>query len=169
MKILIIAFGVIATMSLPRAIFAATTCTEGGGTCKVSCESTETQSTDSYSDCGYSKYCCIPQTTSSGSSSSGSSDSGNSEATVNLDNPLTTNSTDPAEIIGLIIKSALGLVGGIALVMTVYGGFQWLTSAGNAEKVKKGSATMIWSVVGLIFVLASYLLMQNVINFILGK
>jgi uncharacterized membrane-anchored protein len=86
--------------------------------------------------------------------------------TVALDNPLTSDNTDPAYLIGLIIKAAMGLVGGAALVMTVYGGFQWLTSAGNQEKVKKGTATMIWSIIGLILVLASYLIMQNVLGFI---
>ncbi|MFA5128254.1 MAG: pilin [Patescibacteria group bacterium] len=94
-----------------------------------------------------------------------SSDAG---ATVSLDNPLNTNTTDPAQIIGLVIKSVLGIVGGAALVMVVWGGFQWLTSAGNPEKVKKGSSTMIWSVIGLILVLGSYLLVQNVLNFITG-
>lgn len=89
--------------------------------------------------------------------------------TVSLENPLTTDTTDPSVIIGLIIKSFLGIVGGVALVMTIWGGFQWLTSAGSPERVKKGTQTMIWSIIGLILVLGSYLLVQNILNFIGGK
>jgi uncharacterized membrane protein YidH (DUF202 family) len=89
--------------------------------------------------------------------------------TVSLENPINTDTTDPSVIIGLIIKSFLGIVGGVALVMTIWGGFQWLTSAGNPERVKKGTQTMIWSIIGLILVLGSYLLVQNILNFIGGK
>lgn len=94
-------------------------------------------------------------------------DSNSSE--VKLDNPLSSEkSTDPSSLIGLIIKSILGFVGGLALVMMVWGGFQWLTSAGNPEKVKKGSHTMVWAIIGLILVLGSYLLVGTVLNFLAG-
>lgn len=93
---------------------------------------------------------------------------GTAPSEVKLDNPLSTKSTDPAVLIGLIIKSILGIVGGLALVMMVWGGFQWLTSAGNPERVKKGSHTMIWAIIGLILVLGSYVLVGSVMNFLAG-
>lgn len=89
------------------------------------------------------------------------------QKTVDLDNPISIEA-NPSEIIGYIIKSFLGIVGGLALMMTVWGGFQWLTSAGNPEKVKKGTSTMVWSIIGLIVVISSYVLVQTIMNFLSG-
>ncbi len=98
--------------------------------------------------------------------------------TVDLENPiqlkdskgkvLKDEAITPAVIIGTVIKSFLGVVGGLSLVMMVYGGFQWLTSAGNDEKVKRGTQTMMWSIIGLVVVLASYLLVNTVLRFLAG-
>ncbi len=87
--------------------------------------------------------------------------------TVSLENPLTVEA-NPSTIIGLFIKAILGIVGGLALVMAVYGGFQWLTAAGNKEKIDSGSKTMLWAIVGLILTLSSYLLVDTFLNFLSG-
>jgi len=105
-----------------------------------------------------------PAAPETGSSPSGSGSTGE---TVELENPFSVEA-DPSAIIGLIIKSLLGVVGGLALVMTVYGGFQWLTSAGNPEKVKSGSMTMLWSIIGLVVVLSSYLLVDTFLQYLAG-
>jgi hypothetical protein len=83
--------------------------------------------------------------------------------TVSLENPLAKN-LSPSEVIGLFIKAALGLVGGLTLVMVVFGGFQWLTAAGNKEKISAGTKTMTWAIIGLILVLGSYLLLTTILN-----
>lgn len=75
---------------------------------------------------------------------------------IQLKNPLSANT--PQELIGEVINTALGLVGSIALLMFVYGGLTWMTSAGNAEKVKKGRDIILWSAVGLVLIFASYAL-----------
>ncbi|MCX6781764.1 MAG: pilin [Candidatus Magasanikbacteria bacterium] len=100
------------------------------------------------------------------------------QETVDLENPIQLTDSKgkalkdaditPAVIIGTVIRSFLGLVGGLSLVMMVWGGFQWLTSAGNEEKVKRGTQTMMWSIIGLIVVLASYLLVNTVFRFLQG-
>jgi hypothetical protein len=59
-------------------------------------------------------------------------------------------------ILGNIIKTALGVVGSIALLMAVYGGFLWLTSMGNESKVETGKKTLIWSVLGLALIFGAY-------------
>lgn len=87
---------------------------------------------------------------------------------IKLDNPLTINTDSPAEIIGYIIQALLAVVGGVALVMMVYGGFQWLTAAGNEDKIKSGTQTMLWSAIGLVLVFSSYILVQTVLNFVYG-
>lgn len=78
--------------------------------------------------------------------------------TINLQNPLGTTSV-PA-LIGNIIKTVLAIVGALALAMFIYGGFTWLTSGGSADKIKKGKDILMWAVIGLVVIFASYSLVD---------
>ena len=84
-----------------------------------------------------------------------------------LSNPIKSDLDNPSVLIGVVIQAVLGLVGGIALVMMVYGGFQWLTAAGNEEKIKNGTQTMLWAAIGLVLVFSSYLLVETVLSFLI--
>lgn len=89
-----------------------------------------------------------------------------------LENPLGTGqkgTTEVTDLINIIIKAALGIIGGLTLLMFVWGGFQWLTSAGNPEKVSAGSQTMIWAVIGVVVVLASYILLSTFLEYLSGN
>lgn len=86
----------------------------------------------------------------------------NNTNSVTLTNPLT--SDDPAVIIGNIIKGILGLTGVIALAAFVAGGVIWMTSGGNAEKVKKGRDILVWAVIGLFIVFSSYSILRYVFD-----
>ena len=66
--------------------------------------------------------------------------------------------------IGAIIKTILGIVGALALVMVIYGGFMWMTSGGKADQVKKGKDTLVWAVAGLALIFFSYVLVNFVIT-----
>ncbi len=72
------------------------------------------------------------------------------------------------ELIGTIIKAVLGVVGALALAMFVYGGFLWLTSGGNPDRIKKGKDVLIWATIGLIVIFSSYALVDFVIRAIRG-
>jgi len=61
-------------------------------------------------------------------------------------------------VLGSVIKTALGVVGSIALLMAVWGGFLWLTSMGNESKVEQGKKTLIWSILGLVLIFGAYAL-----------
>ncbi len=50
----------------------------------------------------------------------------------------------------------LGISGTAVLLMFVYGGFLWLTSAGRPDAITNGKNTMIGAVVGLIIIFGSY-------------
>ncbi|MBU4421767.1 pilin [Patescibacteria group bacterium] len=71
---------------------------------------------------------------------------------------------DPALLLGGIIKAALGIVGSIALLMFLYGGFLWLTSTGNEQKITKGKSVLVWAVIGLAVIFMSY----AAVNFVIG-
>ncbi|MCG2695469.1 pilin [Candidatus Parcubacteria bacterium] len=85
---------------------------------------------------------------------------------VSLTNPLTGNQTskDIPVLIGQVISALLGIVGSIALVMFIYGGFTWMTAAGNSEQVAKGKNIIVWAAIGLVVIFASYALVRFVIQ-----
>ncbi|MFA6551050.1 MAG: hypothetical protein WCV41_00760, partial [Patescibacteria group bacterium] len=59
---------------------------------------------------------------------------------VSLTNHLTNNTSniEIPTLIGRVINGVLGIVGSLALLMFIYGGLLWMTSAGSDEKVKRG-------------------------------
>lgn len=62
----------------------------------------------------------------------------------------------------------LAFVGAAALIMLVWGGFQWLTSAGSDEKVTKGRGTITGAVFGLAIVLGAWTLVNSIIFSLAG-
>lgn len=71
-----------------------------------------------------------------------------------LINPLTANT--PEELIRNVLKGILSIVGSLALLMFIYGGFTWMLSGGNAEGVKKGRDILMWASIGLVIIFTSY-------------
>lgn len=74
---------------------------------------------------------------------------------------------DPAiqsDWIGSIVKRVIAPIGAIAFLMFVAGGFYWIFSAGNEEKVKRGRDIMIWTAIGLIVIFAAYAILTFVIG-----
>lgn len=67
-----------------------------------------------------------------------------------------------------IIQNVLGLVGSFALIVFIYGGFTWLTSAGAADKVKAGWKAMIFAAVGLFIIFGAYAILSTVITGLTG-
>ena len=84
---------------------------------------------------------------------------------VKLTNPLTNNTSgvDIPTLIGRVINGVLGVVGSLALLMFIYGGLLWMTSAGSDEKVKKGKDILVWATLGLIVIFTSYALVHFII------
>lgn len=94
--------------------------------------------------------------------SSGTTDTGTKPQTVSLVNPLGT--TNLIEIFGKLIKAFVGLVGMIVLVVFVYGGFMWLLSAGNPEKIKKGTQAMMYALIGLFIIFSAYVIISTILK-----
>jgi hypothetical protein len=100
-------------------------------------------------------------------SQSGPNNSAASQPT-SLNNPLGTGGKDVPTLINTIIKGALGVVGSLALLMFIYGGFTWMLAAGNESAVEKGKNILTWATIGLVIIFASYSLVGFVINAITG-
>lgn len=83
-------------------------------------------------------------------------------ATV-LSNPLG-NIDSPQMLIGKIINAVMGLIGSVTLLMFIYGGFTWMASAGNPDKVKRGKDILVWTAIGLFVIFSSYALVGFIIK-----
>ena len=70
--------------------------------------------------------------------------------------------TDAKVLIGRIIKTAMGVMGSIFLLLMVYAGVLWMIGStsigGGATKkdVMKARGIIVWSTLGIIVILASY-------------
>jgi hypothetical protein len=71
-------------------------------------------------------------------------------------------------IIGALIGTFLSLIGVIFLCLIIYGGFLWMTAAGNESKVLKAKKLLTESVIGLIIILASYAITRFVFDALLS-
>lgn len=81
-----------------------------------------------------------------------------------LDGSLGSAGTDPREVAARIINVALGFLGIIAVVIVLFGGFKWMTAAGNEDKVEEAKKILGAGVIGLVIVLAAWALATYVIG-----
>ncbi len=56
----------------------------------------------------------------------------------------------------------LGIVGSLALLMFVYGGFMFLISAGSSDKIGQAKKILVAAVIGLVIVFSSYMIIRFV-------
>jgi uncharacterized membrane protein YjgN (DUF898 family) len=63
-----------------------------------------------------------------------------------------------------IIKVAMGLLGIVAVVIILIGGFTWMTAGGNEYKVAEAKKWIFSGVIGLAIILSAYALTSFVIN-----
>lgn len=66
-------------------------------------------------------------------------------------------------MIKIVINTLFLVLGMVAVVMVVVGGFRYVTSGGDAGDVKAAKETILYSVVGLIIAILSY----TIVNFVL--
>ena len=71
-------------------------------------------------------------------------------------------------IIKILLNTTFGVVGVIAVVMMIIGGFYYMTSQGSPERVQKGKNTILYGIVGLIIVLSAFAIVNFVLSSLLG-
>ena len=66
-----------------------------------------------------------------------------------------------------IINAIIGVLGLIAVVIVIIGGVQYMTSSGDAGKVKKAKDTILYGIIGLIICVLAFAIVNFVIaNFV---
>ncbi|HBF66933.1 MAG TPA: hypothetical protein DDW36_00740 [Candidatus Magasanikbacteria bacterium] len=63
-----------------------------------------------------------------------------------------------------IINVALSLLGIIAVVVTLIGGFLWMTAGGNDEQIEKAKGWIFSGIIGLAIILSAFAIAQFVIS-----
>ncbi len=66
------------------------------------------------------------------------------------------------ELMGVLIRGLMGILGTIALIMMLYGGILWMTARGNSESTSKARDTILWAGLGIVVIFASYALVNFV-------
>ena len=56
------------------------------------------------------------------------------------------------------------IVGVVAVIMIIFGGFKYITSGGEAEKVKGAKNTILYGLIGLIIVALAQIIVKFVLN-----
>ncbi len=72
--------------------------------------------------------------------------------------------TEPEIALGRIIKSGLGIIGIVALLVILYAGAKWMMARGDAKMVESAQDTMLWAVIGLAVIFGSYAITDFVIK-----
>jgi amino acid transporter len=68
-----------------------------------------------------------------------------------------------AQISGTAIKAFLSLLGVIFIILMVLAGYNWMTAAGDEQKVEKAKETIKRAIIGLVIVLGAFAITQFVL------
>jgi len=81
-----------------------------------------------------------------------------------LQNEVGYSTRDLRAVIGSIIKTVLGFLGVVAIIIILIGGFKWMTAGGSEEKVGEAKKWLISGIIGLAIILAAYAITTFVIS-----
>jgi len=71
---------------------------------------------------------------------------------------------DVRDTIADIIGVALGLLGVIAVIIILWGGFSWMTAGGNDEKVTQARKIIFSGIIGLAIILSAWAIAKFVLE-----
>ena len=63
-----------------------------------------------------------------------------------------------------VTKWVLPIAGLLAFLFVVYGGYMWMMSAGDPDKVKRAQGILQWAVIGMIFTILVSVILQTILD-----
>jgi ABC-type Fe3+ transport system permease subunit len=72
---------------------------------------------------------------------------------------------DVKTIIKNVVNALLFLIGALSVVMLIWGGIRYTTSAGNQNSVTAAKNTILYAIIGLAVAVFAYAIVNWVINF----
>jgi len=82
--------------------------------------------------------------------------------------PLCKKASKNANVFSMIktaINVVLSMIGIVAVIMLIIGGFRYVVSAGEAAAVKSAKNTILYAIVGLVVAILAF----TIVNFVVGK
>lgn len=76
---------------------------------------------------------------------------------------------DLKDSINSIIQLILSFLGILAVIIILWGGFIWMTAAGDETKVEKAKKLIISGIVGIVIILSAYIIANFVITQVGGQ
>lgn len=76
---------------------------------------------------------------------------------------------DVRTTVSRIIRAFMGLLGLVAVIIILLGGFKWMTAAGNEEQVQEAKKLMISGVIGLVIIMSAFAIAQFVVGAVVGQ
>jgi len=67
-------------------------------------------------------------------------------------------------IAGNIVNLLSLVIGAVAVIMIIYGGFRYITSGGESNGVSSAKNTLIYAIIGLVIVVLAQIIVHFVIN-----
>ena len=68
-----------------------------------------------------------------------------------------------------IINAIIGILGLVCVIIMIIGGVQYMTSSGDAGKVKKAKDTILYGLIGLVICVLAFAIVNFVLANILGQ
>ncbi len=90
-------------------------------------------------------------------------------ADLKTPDPVGDASSDLVDNITNILNAVIGVLGIVAVIVIIIGGINYMTSSGDAAKVKKAKDTILYGVIGLIICVLAFAIVNFVISGILSN
>ncbi len=68
------------------------------------------------------------------------------------------------EFIGVVLNFVIGFSAIVAVIMIIYGGYTYIMSGGDSEKISKGGKMITAAVVGMVIVFLAKLIITFILN-----
>lgn len=69
-----------------------------------------------------------------------------------------------SDLVVTIINWMLFAIGIVAVIMLIYGGFLYATSAGDSNKVTNAKNTILYAIIGLVIAILAFAIVQFIVN-----
>ena len=73
--------------------------------------------------------------------------------------------SDPQSLVKQFVNIFLFAVGALSVIMLIWGGIRYTTSAGDSNKVTAAKNTVLYAIVGLVIAILAY----AIVNMVIGK
>jgi len=64
----------------------------------------------------------------------------------------------------VLLQLVFGVLGGLALLFVVYGGFKFVASEGEPEKIAKARQTILYAIIGLLIAISAEVIVEFTIG-----